>query len=128
MPPKIRHVDDINNKINYVFSNVGKFKKSSWSFQKEVRYIITVYPYGIPDLEKAVRSNCEINFIESRYNNPNISLPFSDYYLDIDDECFRNMQILLAPKISEGEKILVNSLIKEYCPSAIIEESKLKIR
>lgn len=40
----------------------------------------------------------------------------------------KNMEILCAPKMSQGDKILLRCLVKEFCSSIKIIESKLKIQ
>lgn len=38
------------------------------------------------------------------------------------------MTIRLGPKVTEAEKVIVQSLVKEFNPSAKIEDSVLKVR
>ena len=52
-------------------------------------------------------------------------LPFKYYFLKLDQEIFEQMQITLSPKITEGNKIIVDLLAKKYNPTAIIFDSNL---
>ena len=66
--------------------------------------------------------DCEYNKIKNGTNTP----PFSKYDLEIEDEYFNNMLITPSPKMSDGNMIILNTLVDRYNPTAIIEESSLK--
>ena len=98
------------------FNDVGGHKRDSWRFQSEWRYSIIVFPRG---------NNGELNI----HLEANISdMPFDHYDFTISDEAFSDIEITTGPKMSVGDKILLESLVKEYCPSAIIQPSSLQIR
>lgn len=48
--------------------------------------------------------------------------------LKVDERKFEDMTIRLGPKVTEAEKVIVQSLVKEFNPSAKIEDSVLKVR
>ncbi len=99
------------------FSDIGKFKSKSWEFQSEWRYSIFVVPY---DYENG---NILINYSSQRFG-------CHKYYYDIkiSDDAFNNIEIVLGPKMNDGEKLLVETICQKYAPNAKITESKIKIR
>ena len=57
-------------------------------------------------------------------------MPNDKKYIDVEisDEAFKQMEITLPPCITPGYRIIVESLIKQYNPTAIIHNSTLKLR
>ena len=51
--------------------------------------------------------------------------PFPYYDMYISDEAFEDMEVTLSPRISGGSKIIVQSLVEKYNPSAKLTESSL---
>lgn len=53
----------------------------------------------------------------------------SSVYLKLKDDFFKNLKVTSAPCMNEGEKILLNSLIRDFgLDEQIIQNSKLKLR
>ena len=50
---------------------------------------------------------------------------FPFYDLTLDENAYTQMEITLSPKISAGNRLIINSLIEKYNPSAILHESSL---
>ncbi len=113
-----------SDKIN--FNLVGKYKRTSWEFEKEWRIMRfgakIVVNYSKTEKEKLFTSQ---NGKVFRFFNEN-SIKYSD--CQIIGGFFEKMEILLGPKISAGNKIVVNDLVAKYNPNAKIFESNLKIR
>ena len=59
--------------------------------------------------------------------NPNTIIPSKRFYVDFDEEVLKDLKILLGPKVTEAEEEIVRLIVKEYCPTAQISKSKLKI-
>lgn len=112
--------------INYSFEEIGKYKREDWRFQSEWRYKITIAPMGMKELNPLTFENQQeyCRRIEDRNAVP----PYEKIFLDISDDAFENMEILLGPKMNEAEKILVIALLNQYAPKCILRESNLKIR
>ena len=113
-------------KVKYSFTELGRYKRKEWSFQKEWRYIYSVYPVGLkeanpPTFEKHREI---IRRIEDKEYEP----AYSRMFFDLDDKALENMEVLCGPKMNDAEKIIVKTLLKQYCPNGIYKESKLKIR
>ncbi len=45
---------------------------------------------------------------------------FPFYDLTIDENAYAQMEITLSPKISAGNRLIINSLIEKYNPSAVL--------
>jgi len=124
--PKISEIKD--NKISINLGKLGKHKNISWEFQKEWRYILIFSPMGLKEMQKNTEQLG--NALHQRFNDIKYSLPFNYFFLPINTTAFNLMEITLSPKISDGNKIFVNLLKKEYNSKMIIHESELssKIR
>ena len=46
--------------------------------------------------------------------------------LNIKPEVFKNLEVTLSPKISQGNRIIVETLKEKYCPELQIVESDLR--
>lgn len=112
--------------FSYSFEEIGRYKRKEWSFQKEWRYIYSVYPMGLkesnpPTIEKQIEL---IRRIENREYEP----AYSRMFLDLDDSALESIEVLCGPRMSDAEKIIVKALLNEYCPNGEYRESKLKIK
>ena len=95
----------------------GKYKSSTWAFQKEWRYIVRTW-YGK-------------NFDESDMTEEEKYIKFSKIadkyiYLKIKEEAFSTMEITLSPKISQGNRVIVHALKEKFCPKLSIVDSTLQ--
>lgn len=98
--------------LNYNIEFIGTYKNKYWRFQNEFRYIVHILPIGLNSIKANYDEDVDL-FIKL------IDLPFKDYYLNLDDEAFENMEIVLGPKTNEIDKMIVQLLVKEYNPSAL---------
>lgn len=118
--PNIVNGDKIN------FDLVGRYKRTAWSFEKEWRIkrfgANMIANYARTEREKLLTND---NGDVFRFFNDN---PFKFHDCPIFENHFKEMEILLGPKISDGNKIIVNDLVAKYNPKAKITESCLKIR
>lgn len=144
--PKVRECNDISALKRYIetgekpsknlqskcsFELLGKFKKKNWTFQKEIRYIINCAPTPVKEFKENPTSDQQREFFR-RIEDENYPAPYEQIFLELDEKCFEEMEILIGPKASESEKIIVESLINQYCSKyksaeEIIEESSLRI-
>jgi len=113
--------DQVGPQLRATTGQLGKYKSIHWSFQREWRYILVFYP----KLNSGAVSPRDF-FVPFRDAlNGLYDLPFTDYYLMIHEDAFCSMEITFGPKAGEAEKILVESLVEKYNPSAIIKDSVL---
>ena len=97
------------------FIDINKYKRDSWQFQNEWRYGLLFFPH---DAQGRLKMQLEVNAND---------MPFWHIDLPLSDEALNDIEIVTGPRMTEGDKILLKSLIDTYCPSAIIKDSQLKI-
>lgn len=104
-----------------LFGMLGKHKNIHWEFQHEWRYIMSFLPvdYKHPLDEK------EIERMFRRILSGETTMPFDFFDLEIADTAFSQMEIVLSPQISVGNKVLLTALVEKYNPDAQIQESTL---
>lgn len=102
------------------FGILGKHKRLHWSFQSEWRFKFNIVPINIEDTKTG-----DFRKFENCLNN-NTNLDINCYYLDIDENKFKEMEIVMGPNTTDAEKIIVESLIKEFNPTAQLYDSILK--
>ena len=95
---------------------LGKYKRSEWKFQDEVRYRIIYLP--IP-----LKYNNNPELIAKALSTAK-DLPFTGVNFKIRQECFDEIEIMTGPKMNAGDKEILNLMVKEYCPNATISQSK----
>lgn len=112
--------------ISYSLRELGRYKRSVWSFQKEWRYLVFSSPMGLRDCEPlSLEKQQEII---RRLENREQKAPYERFFLEIDNEAFMKMEILLGPKMTEAEKILVVALLEKHGLGDRWKESALRIR
>ncbi|QNF34415.1 hypothetical protein HUW51_17415 [Adhaeribacter swui] len=126
--PQIETINGDSFNIN--LNKIGIYKSLHWKFQSEWRYIIKIMPTSSrnPAYYSMRESNIMADSIYSMRKGD--KLPFSSYLVDIDKNKIENMEILLGPKHTTSEKLIVESLVKNFNPKAEIRISCLhnKIR
>ena len=117
-------IEEKDGGITLHTGRLGVYKHRYWEFQQELRYKVFVSPWsreeileGTPETHMALINRLKIS-----------NLPFEYIDLNVDEKKFEDMIIRLGPKVTEAEKIIVQSLVNEFNPSAKIEESVLKVR
>lgn len=116
--PDIAKIQD--NILDINLPLIGAFKKKEWHFQKEWRYRLFCIPIKKEDITKIG----ELAKVVAERRKPSIN------YIDvgISETYLKKIEIMMGPKMSEGEKEILQLLVDKYCPSAKIVESQLKIR
>jgi hypothetical protein len=104
----------------------GKYKEKKWEFQKESRFVL--FTKKLLSLSHPlINENIQKQFDPEAFSH---IMPNDKKYIDVEisDEAFKQMEITLPPCITPGYRIIVESLIKQYNPTAIIHNSTLKLR
>ena len=103
-------------------NKVGKFKSKHWAFQSEWRFILNIFP-----IIREQETNEDYDLLEDSITSiwKGKDLPFTDYLVNINEFKFKEMEILLGPKHSESDRIIVESLISKYNPTAKLSISDL---
>lgn len=124
--PKINTIEGLTRNVN--FGRIGRYKIENWSFQSEWRHILII----LPSFRKVVASNSEgrqevLDSIDVTLEaiEQGVPLPISYFYVNINQSKFEQMEILLGPKHTESDKLIVESLIQRFNPSATLSISSL---
>lgn len=114
-----------NGWIEADLSALGIHKATAWSYQKEWRYVLTGVPVGIASIIKgdteAVKKAAEV--ILDRCD-PGIP---SFYDLAISDEAFSSMKIVASPKMTPGNRVILDALVQKYAPGIEDAESSIEL-
>lgn len=111
------------NQFTIAMGEMGRYKNLHWSFQSEWRYILNLLPI---DLNQPVESSIQaFQLVANKIRLGVEKQPLPHYDMVIADDAFADMEITLSPRISAGNRIIVQSLIEKYNPSAILCESSL---
>ena len=100
---------------------MGIYKNKYWEFQGEWRYILNIFPLN--------KNDASIDAFAEIVNKIRLGVqlqPFPYYDLKIDKSAFSDMEITLSPRISAGNRTIVDTLVSRFNPSAKIIESALK--
>ncbi len=108
--------------ITFRFDQLGRYKNTHWSFQKEWRYILLLLPFDILDFSKTEEN---LSIIATNLLSGAGDAPFRYFDLTLDDDAFKDMEITMSPKISAGNRVILNNLVETYNSNAIIKESSL---
>lgn len=120
LEPKIAAVTSEN--ISLDLGSLGKYKNEGWRFQKEWRYIMTFITMRF---DKGVEESHK-QFVQTgnRMLTGEETPPFRFYDLKIDPILFSEMEITVSPQLSPGNRVLLETLVEKYNPTAKIVESQ----
>lgn len=111
----IKKKDNGNYDLSGTPININKYKRTCWSFQQEWRYGLLFFPHTKDgQLKLKLEANAD-------------DMPFWYCDLEITEEAFNDIEVMLGPKMTIGDKKIVSCLIDKYCPTATIVESRLMI-
>lgn len=125
--------DDLLINLNVISGNsinqslLGRFKrKSTWEHQSEWRYKLFCLPFSLEEFYQIFSSNqLEEKILElSTHDN----LPCEYFDLPVDQEKFKDMEIVLSSLLTDDEKAKVIKSVNKYNPSAKIKESSVLLR
>ncbi len=121
LEPKVVSVSE--ERISLDISNIGKYKNKYWEFQKEWRYMMMFIPFTITDRIDEMQNNFDI--IVNRMARDIQAAPFDYYDLDIREDAMKSMIITPSPKISAGNEVILDALVKRYNSEAVLKKSEL---
>lgn len=126
--PQIKTIS--GNEFTINLNKIGTYKSTHWRFQSEWRFIIKAFPNT--SSEPAYKNKSASNLLsDSLYSmRKGDNLPFNDYYVSLNELKFKEMEILLGPKHNSADRIIVESLIKQYNPNCnlLISDLHRKIK
>ena len=103
--------------------DLGRYKNTHWEFQKEWRYIMTFMSIDFKVGINAMLQLFQQSVIKMAQGKE--QPPFRFYDLKIDPKHFAEMEIVCSPQMTAGNRILLETLVEKYNPTATIRESEL---
>lgn len=104
---------------------VAKYKKRVWAFQNEWRFRIYCHnaaPRSMKD-KMTTQAYFELMLKELASLEKGVSQEY--FFMELNDDVFDDMNIVLGPKVNASHEIIVESLIKSHCPKANLAKSRL---
>lgn len=117
-------VEETEHGYRYWFNRIGFHKNKHWEFQHEWRYRMCFIPQHY-DLEKLEPAKVKAS-IAQRFSQGDYTMPFTHFDLDIAPEHFEKMVITPSPQMSPGNRVLLETLVEKYNPTAHIQTSELQ--
>lgn len=121
LEPAVVKIDD--GKVHLNIGSLGRYKNKHWEFQNEWRYIMTFmsmnFKVGVEMMSQMF--SMSVTKMSQGKEPP----PFRYYDLDIDPKCFEEMEITCSPQMTYGNRVILETLVEKYNPSAKIVESEL---
>lgn len=107
--------------VNINTNNIGIYKRKEWDCQKESRFRLTYFPVNPKYAEIIKRKNLD-NFnlfteaLSASFQSLKENYPLSFIFRDIPlkPEILDNIEVMLGPCTSEGEKAIVEALLKGF--------------
>ncbi len=108
--------------------NLGVFKKKIWGFQQEVRYGFLLLPFSEEEYNNFLKDKSRANPLNKLSDAK--ALKAYDYYdVELQDDAFENIEVIMGPRMSKGDKILLEALLERYCCGKYkLLESELPIK
>lgn len=121
LTPKI--VSKQGNSASIQFGMIGQYKNVHWGFQSEWRYILDILPLNLFDDPAKAEVQMQLLMTKLLVGKPSPGI--SHYDMVIDDDAFTSMEITMSPKLSAGNRIILQLLVEKYNPAATTLESTL---
>lgn len=113
-------------KMTYINSfEVAKYKKKVWSFQDEWRFRICCFNAAPRSLKDEMSENDYYDLMVKELSTLGKGVSQQYFFMDIDDNAFNSIEISLGPKLELAQELIVDALVKTYCPTANVTKSTL---
>lgn len=114
-----------NGWVEADLSALGIHKATAWSYQREWRYVLTAVPVGIASIIKGDAEAVK-KAAEAILDRCDPGIP-SFYDLAISDEAFSSMKIVASPKMSPGNRVILDALVQKYAPGIEVAKSTIEL-
>lgn len=104
---------------------IAKYKKKVWSFQDEWRFRIFCFNAAPRSLKDEMTENDYYNLMVKELSTLGKGVSQEHFSMDIDDKAFSSIEISLGSKLELAQEIIVDALVKVYCPTAVVKQSAL---
>lgn len=128
---KIEHYPNIwGGDITFAYGKMGITKNQYWSFQKEWRYILHVFPFSLENWAAIIQNNSLTLSILHNIADGIIRCPLQHYDLKLSQEALDNMEIKTGPLLTKEKEDEIYGLANDISKSIKICKSSLsgKIR
>lgn len=134
----VKYVDNQQEEIKKLVSNgemiginngdAGLFKRKEWSFQKECRFKLFIPPLNYNMLKRISPNDvigASMMMVGAAYAalQTNRKLTFNHIDMPLKDSALENIEIMMGPKTSEADFLIVNSLLKGLPLSKVSKSS-----
>lgn len=109
--------------VSFNTRTLGAYKNKRWEFEKETRFVLII----IPGKEYKRVESFNNDFSQCIYEALKKSIPNSitHYDLNLRENVFDGLDIVMSPISSDGEQIIIEALCAKYAPKAAIKRSSL---
>ena len=114
-----------NGDLSVNHNAIGLHKAMSWAYQNEWRYILTILPIDVKG--SAFEQDRELPKLGAFLTDRGGAHTPSYYDMKIADGAFRSMKLTVSPKMSPGNRVLLESLIEKYNPDAELFSSCIEL-
>lgn len=119
----VSHNENGTYDMSVEISKVGKYKHKRWAFQNESRFVLTIIP--VENEISLDDANSYIKFVGKALST-GMQPYFETYDMSLRDDVLDELEVTLSPSITAGQRVIVESLLKQYAPKAKLMESSLK--
>lgn len=113
------------DRTSIAFQNVGKYKRTIWSFQKEVRYRLLVLPITNIEIQDQLKPSYQGDTGSHRIiRQTKIDVDYFD--MKIEDDYFEKMIITLGIALTPEQKFKILTAVEVFNPKASVTESTLQ--
>lgn len=119
------HYDSETNISTVSAFEIAKYKREVWRFQDEWRFRLQCYNAAPRSLHGKIEEEEYIALMHRALSTLDGNVSRKYFYLELNNEAFEGIEILLGPKVDIAHKIMVKALIDSYCPTAVLSSSNL---
>jgi len=107
--------------------DLAAYKHKYWEFQQEYRFVLFILP-SLPIPERGLSDEAYVTQLPNHIIHCMMSRigPPIDYLdVDINPEVLDHIIVTLGPLCTEGDRLIVEALLRQYTQSGKLQQSKL---
>lgn len=113
-------VDDDGRRSVQLY-DLGMAKNTYWSFEEEWRYKVLATLSEIPLHEPNLQAH-------PAFDLTNYPVLEEALFVPLAEDCFDEMEVLLGPRVTLGQELIVNALLNKYAKKATLRRSEINVR
>ena len=128
--PELLYPNVWGGDITFAYGKMGVAKNRYWSFQREWRYVLHVFPFSLENWVAIMQNTSLTMSILHNIADGIIKCPLQYYDLKLSQEAIENMRIVTGPLLSQEAEDELHSVVDDISRSIRICKSTLfgKIR